>query len=56
MLLCSLANKLKPGMNQAEVDSVLKSQLIMQPVSQLLEYQLATTGGQMAPSITLSSP
>eukprot|EP00878_Enallax_costatus_P042421 GHUV01049777.1.p1 GENE.GHUV01049777.1~~GHUV01049777.1.p1 ORF type:complete len:363 (+),score=112.88 GHUV01049777.1:73-1089(+) len=38
-----LAHKLKPGMSQAELDGVLKSQLIMQPVSQLLEYGLATT-------------
>lgn len=31
-------------MSEAEVDSVIKNQLIMQPVSQLLDYGLATTG------------
>lgn len=45
---CRLSNKLNPGMSEAEVDSVIKNQLIMQPVSQLLDYGLATTGEPQA--------
>lgn len=44
-VLCAPPNplhrvKLKPGASEAELDAVLRDQIVLQPVKQLLKYQL----------------
>jgi hypothetical protein len=40
---CSCRLRLKPGATEAELDNLLREQIVLQPVKELMKYQLVAS-------------